>query len=649
MSLLKKYFAVLTGLFVFVIYLLTLAPSVLQIDAGELTAVQVLAGVAHPTGYPLFTFIGHLFSLLPLPFTKIYQMNLLAALWCSIAVGVFVYTCKFILDNIGFFVKQKVKKSAISKKAKKSKNEPVLKNNPGISYQVPEVVTFISAISAGLILAFSRTFWFQSTSVEVYSLHLVLITLIILALLKAYTRKEEDIKLKYSWMIFALVLALGFSNHMTTLLIIPAAAYLYFNKFGFRKDIFKGIGLMLLLFFPLLVLIYSYLPLRASADPLVNWGNPIDLERILRHVSGKQYQVWLFSSTESAKKQLTYFFESLPLEFTITLLLVIAGLIITWAKARKFFIFNLIVFLFTVLYSINYDINDIDSYFLLAFISLSFFAMFAVVEVFRFVSERKLPVYAGMAAVSVIIAIHFYINFSVVDQSKTYAFEDYSKSVISSTMPNSLIISYQWDDLISPAYYFQFVEGFRKDVTIIDKELLRRSWYYNQINKSDPNVLQGLRYEVNAFIEALKPFERSENFDANLLESLYRTILSKLISENYGKKNIYIAPELVENEMQKGEFAMPEGYSLIPDNFLFRVVKNQKYTEAKAPDFTIRFPEKRNKYIDMMESITGNMLTRRAFYEFQNNQPEKAKRYINKIRKEYPQVNIPQELLPLAD
>ncbi|MFA7420189.1 MAG: DUF2723 domain-containing protein, partial [Melioribacteraceae bacterium] len=76
MDFLKKYYAFISALIVFIVYLFTLAPSVIQIDSGELATVQSTLGIAHPTGYPLFTIIGYLFLKLPLPFTKIYQANL---------------------------------------------------------------------------------------------------------------------------------------------------------------------------------------------------------------------------------------------------------------------------------------------------------------------------------------------------------------------------------------------------------------------------------------------------------------------------------------------------------------------------------------------------------------------------------------------
>ena len=42
----------------FLLYLRTAAPHVTFIDSGELAAVASSLGVAHPTGYPLFTLIG---------------------------------------------------------------------------------------------------------------------------------------------------------------------------------------------------------------------------------------------------------------------------------------------------------------------------------------------------------------------------------------------------------------------------------------------------------------------------------------------------------------------------------------------------------------------------------------------------------------
>ncbi len=637
----RKYFYLLTTFFVFVVYIFTMAPSVVQIDSGELTAVQITLGIAHPTGYPLFTIIGYLFSLIPLPFTKIFQMNLLAAIYCSASVGVFVYTVKLVLDNLGLFKpkendnKDKTKKL---KKKEKNKKKTVTTNDNNI----PDSIKYVSAIFGGLILAFSKTFWFQSTSVEVYSLHLLLITLIILFLVKAFISSSNSAKI-FQWIIFALFLALGFTNHMTTLLILPGVAYLYFLRYGLNPSSVKRIGLMILFFISVLVIFYSYLPIRAAQSPLLNWGNPIDLERILRHISGKQYQIWFFSSTAAAKKQFIYFAETLPVEFSISLVIAAVGIFAAFIKAKRFFIFLIITFLFTILYSINYDIHDIDSYFLLAYICLAFFVVFGILKLYELIGKSKnVFILLGLLLVSLII--QFYSNFDKVNQNGIYTFEDYTKAVVGSVTEDAIIFSYQWDYFISSSYYYKIVEDYRKDVAVIDKELLRRSWYYNQLSNAFPGLFDGVQNEVNEFLLALVPFERSEDFDAQKLETHFRRIMTGLVATNIDEKDFYVAPEIYEQEMQRGEFVLPEGYTLVPDLFLFKVIKENQYYPAPDFSYKIRFPEKRNYYINMIENFVGTMLSRRALYEIEFAQRERARYYVQKIIKNLPNYKLPTVL-----
>jgi hypothetical protein len=640
MGFLKKYYAALTGLLIFLIYLITIAPTIIQIDAGELTAVQALSGIAHPTGYPLFTIIGYLFSKIPLPFSTALQLNILTALWCSLGVGLFVYTSKFILDNIDKFGNVKKIKARKLKTARQKEN---VKSSVK-SGQIPEIIKYIASAGGGILLGLSKTFWFQSTSVEVYSMHIFLISLIILALIKAYTFSGEikTASIKNRWVLLAIVLALGFSNHMTTLLILPGIAYLYFSKMKTNITSIKQIGLMLLVFFLLLIIFYSYLPVRASQNPAINWGNPVDFERIIRHVSGKQYQVWLFSSTEAAKKQLAYFFNNLPAEYTLTLIVSLIGLFVSFARARKLALFLLITFVSTVAYSINYDINDIDSYFLLAYVVLAYYAVFGIMKIYEIATKFKIAFAAGL--IVLLSSVEFYANYKDVNQSNTYTFEDYTKALISSTDKNSVVFSYLWDYFVSASYYVQYVEGFRKDVAIIDKELMRRSWYYNQLQINHPDVIAGLKTDIDLFKNALVPFERDENYNANLLESLYRRLMTDLVTSNTDKRSFYFPPEIAENELRNGQFSLPEGYTYIPDVLLFRVVKTNEYVPAADPDFHIRFPEYGNRYTDFIQNLAGSVLASRALYELRFNKVDRAKIYINKIRSDFPKFNLPSSL-----
>ncbi len=626
MSFAKKYFHLLTGLLAFIIYLFTLAPSVVQIDSGELAAVQATLGIAHPSGYPLYTMIGYLFSLIPLPFSTIFQLNILAAIYCSAAVGVFTYTIKYCLDNLSLFKK----KEDISKKQKKKLKAKT--NVEEHQVQLPEDLKLLAAVFGGLLLAFSRTFWFQSTSVEVYSLHLLLISLIIFSLLKAYISSFENDKL-VNWLLFAFFLALGFTNHLTTLMILPATAYLYFSRYKFNAASFKKLFIMISLFAAVLVVIYSYFPIRASQNPILNWGNPTDWERIYRHVTGKQYQVWLFTSFDSAGKQFSHFWSIIPFEFFVGLVLILIGFFVSLFKARILSLFLLFTFLFSLFYSINYDIADIDSYFLLAFITLAFFAAFGAL---KFLEMKSLPKNYALIGLGIVLLIQLFFNFVKVNQSGVYTFEDYTKAALKTVPEHSIIFSYQWDYFISESYYYQFVEDYRRDVTVVDKELLRRSWYYNQLENYDPELLDGIKSEVDQFLVALQPFERDENFDANRLEFLYKSIMTNLIKTNVDKREYFIAPELVDQEMKKGEFRLPEGYILVPHILFYQVVKGNEYVPAPDPDFELRIASNRNFYIDTIENMVGRMLSNRAYYEVQHGRSDRAKVYLKKILSDLP-------------
>ena len=51
--------------------------------------------------------------------------------------------------------------------------------------------------------------------------------------------------------------------------------------------------------------------------------------------------------------------------------------------------------------------------------------------------------------------------------------------------------------------------------------------------------------------------------------------MTDLVGTNINNGDFYIAPELFENEMQKGEFTLPTGYTLVPDLFLFQSGKRE--------------------------------------------------------------------------
>ncbi|MCA0388673.1 MAG: DUF2723 domain-containing protein [Bacteroidetes bacterium] len=654
METIKRFYASITTVVVFLVYYSTMAPSVLQIDTGELAAAQALAGIAHPTGYPLFTMLGWLFASIPLPFSVIYQLNLFAAITTSIGVYFFIKSVEYILVNFSAFENfakaRKSGKNKSSRKNEKPKQVDLQSDEPAKSgFKSDEVLLF--SVLGGLILAFGKTVWFQSTSVEVYSLHLALISGAFYTLLRAFALSSKDrtggedtgfiLRKEIPWLVFAGALALSFSNHMTTLLIIPATAYLFFLRFRLRKEGFFTLGKMLALFFPLLILLYAWLPIRASANPEINWGNPVDLERILRHVSGKQYQVWLFSSSAAAAKNFAKFFSGLPAEFYLSLLASLIGIIYQIKNSTKLLITTLLLIFGTVLYAINYDIVDLESYFLLAYVGISLLAVFGIIWLHEKVRDMKKTVATGIF----IVLVQVGFTYGSVNQSNNLIFEQYTKAILEKSPKNSLIFSYQWDYFLSASYYFQHVEGLRKDVAVIDKELLRRSWYYNQLNVCYPWLTSSYKTEADVFLREVVPFEKEKPYEAQIIERAYRNVILAILLKNMKDRPVFLAPELVDKELANKEFELPPNIKLVPDLFFFRLTDEDEYIPAPDPDFTYQTGGVDNIYVEQIRLLTGAMLLRRAQYELSYNKKERAKVYIDKVIKDFPGTQVPPEFM----
>ncbi|HPN37596.1 MAG TPA: DUF2723 domain-containing protein [Melioribacteraceae bacterium] len=615
-------------LFVFVVYQFTLAPSVVQIDSGELASIQYILGIAHPSGYPLFTVLGYLFGLIPLPVTKIYQYNLLASIYTSLAVFFIIRSLRYILQSVG------------QKKIKEKSNKKKHEKNVQFFLSLTEQEITIFSIVGGLILAFSKTFWFQSTSVEVYSFHLLLFSIILFQSFKISLKEKTERK---DWIIIAVALAFGFGNHLTTFLILPSLAFLYFIKEKITKKSLITFVISSLVFLTVFTLIYSFLVLRSSQFPLLNWGNPHNWENLIRHISGFQYQVWLFSSSEAAKEQFVYFITNLPLEFSyITFIIGLMGFIISFKVSKQNYIFLLILFFFTVFYAINYDINDIDSYFLAAYVAFSLLSVFALVYIYT-----KLPINIKNKAALILFIIplfQLFFTFNSVNQSDNYIYHDYTNHILKTTQKNSMIISYQWDYFISPFYYFRYVENKRPDLIVIDKELLRRSWYYTQLETNYKGIFDNLQNDKIEFLKALQPFERKEDYNPQILEKYYRAIIKGLIADNIDKRPIYFGPELIDNEIKNDQIEIPDGLSLVPEGLLYRVVKNRDYHPQNNYNINIRFPKTEDKYIINLKNIIFGMLANRAIYEKSYNRIENEKLIKDIIISNFPDKNLPQFL-----
>src|SRR5690242_9780310 len=99
------WFLPFTFLSCFSIYLLTLNPAFQPDDSAETIASCVTLMSQHPSGYPLHSLLGHVFSLLPIG-NPAFRLNLLAAVLGSLLVS---FVAFYLWDMVRSFQRGKGK------------------------------------------------------------------------------------------------------------------------------------------------------------------------------------------------------------------------------------------------------------------------------------------------------------------------------------------------------------------------------------------------------------------------------------------------------------------------------------------------------------------------------------------------------------
>lgn len=568
---------VATAIFVvsFIVYTLTLSPGVTFTDAGELAAVCSSLGVAHPTGYPLFTILGKLWLMLPLPFRDIYSLNLLAALLTALSAAVFYLNAKFVLDLVSApkRVKEKPTQSPRDKKSKKrsqpAAQAPVDKSIEQPARAVSERIKIIGAAAVALLYAFGSIVWAQATSIEVYSLHLLMMNLSVYLLFTSCLTENFNAR---RYIIAELALGLSFANHLTTILLAPATIYLLIlrRKDLFTRDTYKTF-LVGTLAFLLGVSFYLYLPLRSSMEPLFNWGEVSrGFDKFLYHVSGKQYRVWMFSGSNVWKENFAKFGSAFVGQFNyLGIAAAFAGLLFVFDRSKKLFWFLAIMVVTGLIYSLNYSIHDIESYFLTTFMALMLFASAGIgVAYLRIIepSRKNRTLFASLAFVLPLISIA--INYSSSDRSEDYLVEEYTHMLVGELKPNAIVISSQWDFWCSAFWYMNKVEGYRPDVALLEKELMRRTWYPRQFMRWYPELAAKSAPEFNAYGEILERFESEQPYDPAEIQAKFVAAINSVIDKNYGKRPIYITDEVFRSDPD-----IAAAYEKIPEGLAFRLEK----------------------------------------------------------------------------
>lgn len=613
----------------FVVYFLTMNRTFGFIDKGELVAVASTLGISHPTGYPTIMLLGYLFTMI-LPVRDVLALNILAALLTAASVGLLSLLFNELLARIG-----SVSTGREDRPKGKTKGS---KKSPTASPVIGSILAGLAALGVG----FTNTWWDQATGFEVYSLHAVMMPLVILLFLR-YCDGERNLfrnspdsgteqkpavglfRFTRQGFWFAFALGISFTNHLTTVLLAPGLLVYYFWFAGDRAE-GSGIGaagglrrlVVLIPPFLLGLLPYLWLLIRASMKPSFNWGDPSNLERLIAHITGKQYQGWFNSGGTVFSEQTSYFFGKLGPDFGyVGLALVLVGIVYLFGRQRRLAVMVSLLVITCVLWSGNYNISEIGPYYMTAILGLGTFAAVGLFYLYK--TLGRIP---AVVIGSLVVALTLTMNWSVSNESNTTMVEDMTRDVLENVPQNSLVLTGTWDNWVTGSFYLQGVEGVRSDVTVVDVELLRFPWYLDQLQRNHPELTVRTKSQLEELRIEDEKFERGVRSDSTTRQRVYAGMINALIDSNITQRPLFLGPELLDG--------LGARYTAVPIHLLFRLATDSTYLPEKFPayHFTHR-PGKIDRYIAELHQLYAQSAYDRATYEHTQGHTDLAIRYYN--------------------
>ena len=464
------------GCCVAVLYLLTAAPGVQYTDSGELAAACTTFGVAHPTGYPLFTLLGHAWSLLPWS-SPIAGLNILAALLVASGVALTYLVARVLVARVA----------------------------PTRDVRAHDLV----AAGTALLVGCSATVWAQATSIEVYALNFVLLAGTLYATLRSI---ESDNHHRWT-MLAGLMFGLMLTNHVSSVTLAPGFVLLWLSGSQPRSARLRAWKHLV---FPAVaaLALYAILPLRSAQEPPINWGMVHrDMHAFLYHVKGKQFGVWLYESKAAFNANVRLFWNLLTAQLLwVGLLPMLVGVIALVRQSRGMGLALLALIAGNLGISLGYGIPDIDAYFIP---SLTVFTLLVGLGIAS-LAQRLRPTLLIASLPLLLAGAVGTTEFSKQDRSHHEAVDGYTDWAMANIEPRAVILTRQWDYLCSSLWYRQQALGMYADVVIVDKELLRRTWYAPYLAQRYPDVFGRIQPAVDAYMAYLDIFEREpEKFEVD--------------------------------------------------------------------------------------------------------------------------------------
>lgn len=579
--------SLLVLLFTAVVYFKTMTPTVPFWDSGEFIGVSTILGIPHPPGTPFYVLMGRMATLVPLG-NIAQRVNALSVVAGALAVLMTYFSI--------------LRMARISQ-------------GGGERKPWHEWAAIAGAACGALMLAFSDTFWENSTEAEVYqmmSLAQILVFWLGLSWWDAHDRKPTVGPLLLAsyvmWLSVGLHLGVGvmgaplivlvmmvdwkvgmlFLMPFLALLRVPAGLEkmagailllsvvqnlwfasqkklpgwaaavgaagacvgLYFAMSDRDFTPWAAVvatlsvlgpmavmamrnreGKVLLLALFLMIAGYSthlYLPIRAAQHPGINEGAPATWDAMRDLLERKQYGEMSMTDSDrdgvfdrrgmttfkeiwdiQIQKEFWRYFSrqwpiipggAAPFSALLPLLLGVAGGVWVFLKDKRSFAYNFVFLglntagLITFLNFSSHEVRERDYFFQSGYHAYAMWIGLGVVWLIGWIRDsfaegegQKWATIGAAALLCVQPVLLMRNGYFTHDRSGNWIARDYAYNMLAPLAPNSFMFT-NGDNDTFPLWYIQQVEGFRKDVRVVNLSLLNTDWYIRQLRDEQPKV-----------------------------------------------------------------------------------------------------------------------------------------------------------------
>jgi hypothetical protein len=504
--------AAIAATLVFVLYLVTLAPSTAMWDTSEYIAAAFTFGLPHPPGNPFFVILGRFFSILPIAPNVAMRINILAALCSAVSAGMW------------FLIAERVVAGWLPRKWQR----------------------IAAGALAALIGSTAFTVWAQSVVNEkVYTVSLVGMA-IVSWLTVRWCDDPDGPKADRFLVLIAYLSGLGYANHMAGFLALPAV---FVAVLVIRPRTFLRWKLVLAALLAIVLGMTPFLtqPIRSAYFPRINEGettgcvtkiaadctfSKLTYDRFMYNFNRTQYGKPALTDrqipfTAQIGMWWTYFRwqwlrdangthaaaqEALAWVF---LLLGLLGGWVHWQRDRRsFWFFGPLIFTVTLvlIYYMNFkygysqspelgdavprEVRDRDYFYLWSFSAWSVWVALGLFNVWERLAQMfgSDPVRMGTETVEVprqsswmaasplllLAVIPLFGNWSSASRRGQTDTRDFAHDLLESVEPYGVLITVGDNDTF-PLWYAQEVEHIRPDVTVLCTSLLNTDWYTRQL------------------------------------------------------------------------------------------------------------------------------------------------------------------------